>query len=73
MEPLKQPVSGTGNKKACSIDTCQDIIKADVLVVVEYETGSKLLANSHFTVPMWNQPGTQSTGSSARTMVWLAA
>jgi len=52
MGPRKQPVSGTVNKKACSTDTCQDIISGDVLVMVEDETGGKLFANSHFTLPM---------------------
>lgn len=71
--PLKKHYNGRlanslspvrANKKVWSIDTCQDIISTDVLVALEYETGGKLLTNSHFTLPMWNQPGTQSTGSS---------
>lgn len=64
MEACKQPVSGTVNKQACRIDTCQDIISSDVLVMVKDETGGKLFANSHFTLPMWNQPGARSAGSS---------
>lgn len=52
MERSERPVCGTVNKKACSIDTCQDIISGDVLVMVEDETGAKLLANSHFTLPI---------------------
>lgn len=52
METHKQPVSGTVNKQACGIDTCQDIISSDVLVMVKDGTGGKLFANSHFTLPM---------------------
>lgn len=52
MEPYKQPIAGALSKQACSIDTCQDIISSDVLVMVKDGTGDKLFVNSHFTLPM---------------------
>lgn len=53
--PHTQPAFSAVNKQACSIDTFQDIISSDVLVMVKGgmgEEGGGIVFNSHFTLQM---------------------